>query len=95
MIILDFQYILIVVGSGYVIGFRRIVMRDNVKLYSATEMWSCTTVSDRQYITRNNISINADGCSVDHKIQDAKDVGWITIPAEHNNIRKRRKKIPL
>jgi hypothetical protein len=50
-------------------------MRYDVKLYCATDTRSSTTVSDSQYIMRDSTSMKADGCSVDHKLQDAKDVG--------------------
>jgi hypothetical protein len=48
-------------------------------------------------ITRNSTSMKAGSCSVDHKLQDAKEVDWITIPTKHNCIeeRKRRQKMHL
>jgi hypothetical protein len=36
----------------------------------------------------DSISIRADGCSVDHKLQDAKDVGWITISNKHKALKE-------
>jgi hypothetical protein len=36
--------------------------------------------------------MKADSCSVDRKLQDARDVGWITIPTKHNNIEERKRR---
>jgi hypothetical protein len=61
-------------------------------LYCATDKrLSITTVSYGQYITHDSTSISADGCSVYHKLQDAKDVGWITISTKHNYIEERKR----
>jgi hypothetical protein len=60
----------------------------NVKLYCTTDAVSSTTVSDGQYITRDSISISA-GCSVDHELQHANDVGWTAVPTKHKYIEGR------
>ncbi len=49
---------------------------------------SSTTVSDGQYIRRDSISISA-GCSVDHELQHAKDVGWTAVPTKHKYIERK------
>jgi hypothetical protein len=37
--------------------------------------------------------MKADSCSAYHKLQDAKDVGWIVIPAKkHNYIEERKRR---
>ena len=59
-----------------------------VKLYCTTDAVSSTTVSDGQYITHYSISIPA-GCSVDHELQHANDVGWKAVPTKHKYIEGR------
>jgi hypothetical protein len=61
---------------------------EDVKLYCTTDAVSSTTVSDGQYITRDSISISA-GCSVDHELQHANDVGWTAVPTKHKCIEGR------
>jgi hypothetical protein len=60
----------------------------SVKLYCTTDAVSSTTVSDGQYTTRDSISISA-GCSVDHGLQHANDVGWTAVPTKHKYIEGR------
>ena len=73
---------------GYSLGFKNISQGLSVKLYCTTDAVSSTTVSDGQYITRDSISISA-GCSVDHELQHANDVGWTAVPTKHKCIEGR------